>query len=280
MKINITRSCFAKIFTFTVIFVSGIAHAALVSRASGAMMYDTDLDVTWLTDANYAFTSGYVATIDTTYGDGRMNWQQAYDWAQQLVFMGFDDWHLPRALPVNGINYNNNLSYDGATDTGYNIRSLNNDLSYMFYVNLGNISYYDTDGNGPQPNYGLKNNGDFQNYYEYYYWSNNIHPDLADSYSWGFSNIVGGQRIYYQPSQHYAWAVRDGDVTPTGDLVPDGKVDAGDYLVALRIVLGEITPTALELFQGDLYPVGNPDGVLDLSDLLLLRKRVVSPSPP
>ena len=242
-------------------------------------MYDTDLDITWLIDANYAFTSGYVETIDTTYGDGRMSWQQAYDWAQQLVFLGFEDWRLTRTLPVNNISYNSDLSYDGTTDTGYNITSPNSELSYMFYVNLGNIGYYDTDGIGPQSNYGLKNTGGFQNYNEYYYWSNNVHPDLSDSYSWGYSNITGGQRIYYQPSQHYAWAVRDGDVIPTGDLVPDGTVDAGDYLVALRIVLGEKTPTAVELFQGDLYPVGNPDGMLDLSDLLLLRKRVVSPNP-
>ena len=267
-----------KNFTSLLVFllVSSSVNADLVSRAGGALVYDSDLDITWLTDANYAFTSGYVGNITATYGDGRMSWQQAYDWAQQLEFLGFNDWRLPRALPVNGISYNGNLSYDRSTDTGYNITSPNNELAYMFHANLGNISYYDTVGNAPQSNYGLQNRGEFQNYYEYYYWTNNVHPDFGDTYSWGFSNIVGGQRIYYQPGEHYAWAVRDGDVTPTGDLVPNGTVDTGDYLVAQKIVLGEIIPTAVELFQGDLYPLGNPDGVLDLSDMVLLRKRVFS----
>lgn len=271
---------FSTTFLLVSLFVSASANADLVSRAGGTMMYDTVLDITWLTDVNHAFTSGYVEGITTTYDDGRMSWQQAYNWAQQLELLGFDDWRLPRSLPVNGVSYTSDFSYDGSTDTGYNITSSNVELAYMFFVNLENISYYDTEGNFPQPNHGLKNTGDFQNYYEYYYWTNNVHPGLADSYSWGFSNIVGGQRIYYQPSQHYAWAVRDGDVIPKGDLIPNGTVDAGDYLVALRIVLGEITPTAVQLFQGDLYPPGNPDGMLDLSDLALLRERVTASSQP
>lgn len=199
-------------------------QGALISRLDGQAYYDTDLNITWLADANYAYTSGYIDTIDTTHGDGRMNWQQAYDWASQLEFGGSTDWRLPQALPVNGVEYIRNLSFDGSTDVGYNITSPNNELSYMFLANLQNSSFYDTDGNiRNEGDYGLQNIGVFTNLYEYYYWTNNTVPDLA-YYSWGFSNIVGGQRMYYEPSEHYAWAVMDGDIAT----VP---VPAGIYLI-------------------------------------------------
>lgn len=60
----------------------------------------------------------------------------------------------------------------------------------------------------------------------------------------------------------------DGDISPLG--APDGMTNASDYLVMQRIVLGEVTATSLELSHGDLYPVGSPDGVIDVSDLILL----------
>ena len=44
----------------------GIANAALVDRGGG-LIYDTDLNITWLADANYAYTSGY-DTQDATDG--------------------------------------------------------------------------------------------------------------------------------------------------------------------------------------------------------------------
>lgn len=45
------------------------------------MAYDSEYDVTWLADANYAEISGY----DTT---GEFTWAEAVAWAEQLVFGG------------------------------------------------------------------------------------------------------------------------------------------------------------------------------------------------
>ena len=45
------------------------ANAALIDRGTG-MIYDTDQDITWLQDADYAATSGYDS-------DGQMNWFEA-----------------------------------------------------------------------------------------------------------------------------------------------------------------------------------------------------------
>lgn len=64
----------------------------------------------------------------------------------------------------------------------------------------------------------------------------------------------------------------DGDIAPLGS--PDGVINAADYLVAQRIVLGEIAATSLELAHADLYPAGSPDGVINVSDLILLLKLV------
>jgi hypothetical protein len=64
----------------------------------------------------------------------------------------------------------------------------------------------------------------------------------------------------------------DGDLAPLGS--PNGVVDAADYMVAMRIVLGQVTASSLELSHGDLYPVGAPDGVIDHSDLVLILKKV------
>ena len=64
----------------------------------------------------------------------------------------------------------------------------------------------------------------------------------------------------------------DGDLAPLG--APDGVVDVADYLLAERIVLGAVPQTTLELAHGDLYPPGAPDGVIDISDLILLLRKM------
>lgn len=66
----------------------------------------------------------------------------------------------------------------------------------------------------------------------------------------------------------------DGDIAPLGQ--PDGILNAADYLIMQRIVLQHLTPNPLEYAHGDLYPVGSPDGVIDTSDLLLLLEMIMS----
>ena len=65
----------------------------------------------------------------------------------------------------------------------------------------------------------------------------------------------------------------DGDIAPLG--APDGLIDVADFLVASRIARRELVPTELELSHGDLYPVGAPDGVINIQDLLLLQQRIL-----
>lgn len=60
-----------------------------------------------------------------------------------------------------------------------------------------------------------------------------------------------------------------------GDVNADGAINAGDSVIMLRIVLGEITPSIIALAHGDLYPQGAPDGVIDLSDLIVHQRLVL-----
>ena len=57
-----------------------------------------------------------------------------------------------------------------------------------------------------------------------------------------------------------------------GDVVPDGHLNAGDFLVALRIVLGQKDVTPAELARGDM----NGDGDITLPDLILILQAVQS----
>lgn len=66
----------------------------------------------------------------------------------------------------------------------------------------------------------------------------------------------------------------DGDLAPLGN--PDGIINAADYLIAQQIALQLITASPLELAHGDLYPVGAPDDVINMSDLILLMQLVQS----
>jgi len=54
-----------------------------------------------------------------------------------------------------------------------------------------------------------------------------------------------------------------------GDVVTDGNINAGDYLVMVRLVLGLVQTDNASLAHGDLYPPGSPDGIIDLQDLLV-----------
>lgn len=182
--------------------VSG-AGAALWNRGSG-MIYDDVLGVTWLQNVNYARTSGYDS-------DGLMTQAQASAWAAGLVYAGFDDWRLPTVRPLNGTTFNFAWSYNGSTDSGYNIMGTHSELMYMYYVNLRNTSNYDQYGNPIGGNWGLQNKGPFSNLVSGIYWI-----DAAIVYPGNTLlaiNFVGGSQTGMSAGTGgYAWAVRDGDV--------------------------------------------------------------------
>ena len=83
--------------------------------------------------------------------------------------------------------------------------------------------------------------------------------------------------VFTTAAVHASYPVyADGDIAPLG--APDGLINTADYLIASRIVLGQVVPTNLEYAHGDIYPAGAPDGVINIQDMLLLQQRLFSPS--
>jgi len=197
----------------------GAADAALLGRLPTTpggtdyqAYYDTTLDITWLADANYAQTSGYDA-------DGGMTWGQSMTWVGTLNtanHLGFNDWRLPTMMDTGAPGCD--FSHSGGTDCGYNVQTgsaattVYSELASLWYDTLGNLAYYDTSGNGPQPGWGLTNTGPFSNLQSHSYWSGvEYAPD--NGYAWGFYTNYGTQYSINKSYSLYGWAVRSGDVS-------------------------------------------------------------------
>jgi hypothetical protein len=188
--------------------MSTSAHAALLSRASGAAYYDDVLDITWLADANLVASNTFGVTgIDPA---GYMTWAEAGEWIAAMNtanYLGVNTWRLPTVTDTGtpGCDY----AYTG-TDCGFNVDLSTGEMAHMFYSTLGNLGYYDTSGSGPQPGWGLSNTGPFSNLQPYFYWSGTT---LAPSPSnaWYFRFIVGSQVTDGKGFSFYAWAVSSGD---------------------------------------------------------------------
>jgi len=166
----------------TALFVAALgasagANAALVSRLGGLAYYDTNLGITWLANANAAVGSAY----DTFRpGSGLMNWASANAWLASLTVDGVSGWQLPTTGPVNGSSFDYfNFSYNGSTDTGFNISapgsvypgSTSSEMANLFYNTLGNKAYCDTTASCPQLGWGLTNTGPFSNVQDGRIWS-------------------------------------------------------------------------------------------------------------
>lgn len=166
----------------------------------------------WLKDANSAMTSNY----DT---DGKMSWDDAIVWVASLNssnYLGYNDWRLPETNPVNGSSFDYTYMLNGSTDHGFNIsgpgtayhESTASELAYMYYVELGNLAYYDILGNAEQPGWGLSNTGLFTNLQSDLYWGGTEFASDT-SRAWDLNFGYGGQNAVGKTNEFYAWAVRE-----------------------------------------------------------------------
>ena len=178
--------------------LASTAEAELLDRAFA--VYDTVSHLSWLKDANYAQTSGYVA-------DGRMDWNNANGWATGLTVGGFTGWRLPTTLQLDA-------TCSGSFDAGspYGVQSggfscTGSELGNLFYNGLGGTAGQSI----ANPAYHNANYDLFTNIQSSAYWSGTEYaPD--PSYAWGFGTDNGSQYYDYKDYNYYAWAVRSGDV--------------------------------------------------------------------
>jgi hypothetical protein len=88
--------------------------------------YDTELNVTWLRNAN---------------ANRVMDWNGANTWASNLVVGSYSDWRLPTIVDTGapGCDYSN----AGGTDCGFNVQTKSgstvySELAHLYYTTLGN----------------------------------------------------------------------------------------------------------------------------------------------
>ena len=160
----------------------GFAHSALIDRGNG-LIYDSDRNITWFYDANYAMTSGW-------HPDGRMHLSQAnafIAYLNSINFRGINNWRLPEADPT------------CVNPGGYDC--VDSEMGHLYYTELGNNSAELATEYGPFINVG----------WNYFWTGTEWAPDY--SYIFGFSygqqGFGGNELVTY-----YVMLVRDGDVAP------------------------------------------------------------------
>lgn len=182
-----------------------MAHAALEGRDADKnpdngfeAYYDTVLDITWLTDAGYAGTTGFAET-------GDLPWSQAVAWAQSLDFQGVTGWRLPSVASKISTGTLEQIS------AGVGADARTGELGYMYHVNL------DLDGD-LSPNRGTiqipgLDKGIILNFSSELYWTQDTYT-LRPSRAWALWTsfpFAGSQAYVGKILYGGAWAVHDGD---------------------------------------------------------------------
>ena len=177
-----TQTLLAAVILGTGLLTATGAQAALQSRLGGLAVYDTDLNITWLANAN---------------ANGTMNWSQANAWAAGLSVGGFSGWRLPTTLQPDA----SCGTQSGGQSYGYSCTG--SEMGHLFYNELGGVAVQAI-GVTHNANYSL-----FQNVQSSTYWSG---TDTAPALAWLFGTHVGAQYVGNKAATVFALAVRPGDV--------------------------------------------------------------------
>lgn len=214
-------------YTLLIVLVTGLllsanAKASLIDRGNG-LIYDTDLNITWLQDVSLTSTLGLGAN------NGRMNFNSAMNFVNELEFAGFTEWRLP-TTPIFDSSCNEN--YISELDHGYNCTG--SEFGHLYYEELGNFGAEDENGSA-QSGFGMINTGLFTNFPDGVdsYWTSTYYPDSENNMAF-FFDIHNGQTGWGGLSnQYHILAVHDGDIGASVVPVPAAAWLFGSGLISL-----------------------------------------------
>lgn len=167
----------------TLIFGAALGHSAaavatLIPRVGGNAVYDTDLNVTWVSDANlFASNSfGEMCCFNSVHDNGAMWYAAVIDRVfamNRAEYLGASNWRVPTL----------------------------DEFTHLFYAELGGTPGHSLMGN----------HGPFINIQSRYYSSTFV--DVHDHCTFGF--LFGDGFCFGSDSSFlYGWPVRNGDLSP------------------------------------------------------------------
>jgi len=240
-----------KLFVFFLGILPVIAHSALIDRGLfdngfGGMVrliYDDDLNVTWLGDADFALASGFDA-------DGVMTWDEAVAWADGLVVGGFGDWRLPTTLHPDPACSNPSLGGVGFNCTG-------GEMGHLFYIEGINRL-------NPGPFVSTPREPGDPVVRENVYWSATEFDLCSGPCAWIFLFQDGFKDAQLKFRTGSAWAVRSGDVLErplTIDIKPGSDSNSINPASRGKIPVAILTTDTFDATQVDPLSVAfGPDG--------------------
>lgn len=180
------------------------SHSALISKLGGDVVYDDNLNITLVADANLASTMDFDVTGISS---GAMTWEKANEWIAAMNasdsgagYLGYNDWILPSAL-----NQDDSGPCSGADCT-------DSDMGHLFYTELSGTSGSSILGSGDTDLNLFSNIQISLGAGDATYWTSTTNASNT-ARAWNFSFADGEQSHNFKVNAGYVWAVRVGDVT-------------------------------------------------------------------
>jgi hypothetical protein len=199
--------------------LSGAAQATLIDRGGG-LIYDTDLNITWLANANLAATNTFgVSVIDA---NGTMTWGTAQSWIGAMNaanYLGYNDWMLPTTLQPDA-------SCEDTSSSGASLGfgCSGSQMGHLFVNELGGTQQ-NAISTIHNANYSL-----FSNVKDSFYWSGTTYAP-SPSAAWTFNMGGGNQTFTSKTASRYALVIRPGDVVAVPEPAVFGLMLSGLGLV-------------------------------------------------
>src|SRR6185369_1282496 len=179
------------------------AQAVLLERLGGAAVYDTDLNVTWLTNANLPQTNSF--NIIAIAPNGSMTWSTAQNYIIAMNaanYLGFSTWRLPTTQQPDP----SCTAQDVANHTSSGFSCTGGEMGHLFYSELGGSNNTAISGvHNASYNF-------FRNLQDGTYWSDTTYS-VDTPAAWVFQFQNGSQTTGAKPtSAFFVLAVLSGDV--------------------------------------------------------------------